>query len=63
MAEVDDMIDTPARSARAIDKADVKDMIEGAETWGGHDVGGGRIEELKYVGIFLRCRLLLFFSS
>ena len=63
MAEADDMIDTPARSAQAVDKADVRDFIEGAETWRRRDEGGGEMEELRYVDILLRCRLVLFFSS
>lgn len=57
MAEANDMIDTPARSARAVDAADVRDMIEGDETGRGHDVGGDELEELRYVGLFLRCHL------
>ena len=58
MPEANDMIDTPARSARAVDTADVRDMIEGAETGRRHDEGKGETEELRYVGFFLRCRLL-----
>ena len=63
MPEADDKIDTPARSALAVDVADVRDLIEGAETWRGHDVGKGEMEELRYVGFCLPCRLLLYDSS
>ena len=54
MAAANDMIDTPARSALAIDTADVKDMIEGA----GQDEGGDETEELRYVAFTLPFHLL-----
>ena len=58
MAEENDTIDTPARSALAIDAVDVRDMIEGGETWRRHDEGSGETEELRYVASLLPCHLL-----
>ena len=58
MAETNDMIDSPARSALASDAADVRDMIEGVESWR-RDLGGSaETEELRYVDFPLPCHLL-----
>ena len=58
MAQADDMIRTAARSALAVDAADVRDMIEGAETWRRHHERSGGTEERRYVAFQLLCNLL-----
>ena len=58
MAAANDMMDTPARSALAIDAADVKDMIEGSEPCRRQDEGGDETEELRYVAFPLPFHLL-----
>ena len=59
MVQANDTIDTPARSALAIDAPDVRYMIEGAETWRRDDEGSGETKERRYVTFPLPCHVLL----
>ena len=58
MAEASDTIDSAAQSALATDTADVRDMIEGAETGRRDDEKGGETKERRYVAFPLACHLL-----
>ena len=58
MAEANDTIDTSAQSSLPTDAADVRDAIEGVETWRRHDEEGDDTEELRYVAFPLPCHLL-----